>query len=46
MYDPLVFQEEIIHSLVKIMETRVITNKMWGFINLKMMPFLKAAKKI
>ncbi len=46
VYDPLVFQEEIIHSLVKIMETRLITNKIWAFLNLKIIPFLKAAKKI
>lgn len=45
-YDPLIFKDEIVHSLFKIVETKVISNKIWAFINLRMMPYLKAAKKI
>lgn len=45
-YDPLIFKDEIVHSLFKIVETKVISNKIWAFINLRIMPYLKAAKKI
>ena len=35
-YDALIFSDEALHSLLKIMETQMIQRKIWGFINLKM----------
>ncbi len=45
-YNPLIFNDEVFHTLIKILETKTIENIIWGFINLRMMPYLKAASKI
>ncbi len=45
-YNPLIFSDEVFHTLIKILETKTIENKIWGFINLRMMPYLKAAIKV
>lgn len=34
-YDPLLFSDEKLHSLFKIMETQYTSRKIWAFINLK-----------
>lgn len=34
-YDPLLFSDEKLHSVLKIMETQLIARKIWAFINLK-----------
>ena len=34
-YDSLLFSDEKLHSLTKIMETQLIARKIWSFINLK-----------
>jgi hypothetical protein len=34
-YDRLLFNDECLHSLQKIIETKLIENKIWAIINLK-----------
>ena len=41
-YDPLLFNDEQLHSVQKILETQYINTKVWAFINLK--TFMKTAQ--
>ena len=43
-YDSLIFSDEKLHTLIKIVETKQIERVIWAFINLKAFKKLKQAK--
>lgn len=40
-YDALIFDDQLLHAMVRKLETKLIENKIWGFINLKTHRYLQ-----
>jgi hypothetical protein len=45
-YDRLIFSDEQLHTLFKKLETKLIENKIWAFLNLKALPYIRAARNM
>lgn len=45
-YDRLIFSDEHLHTLFRKLETKLIENKIWAFLNLKALPYVRAASKM
>lgn len=45
-YDKLIFSDEVIHTLGKKLETKVLERKLWAFLNIKLMRILKQVSQM